>query len=32
MEIKRDLKSWYIPRDLCLDSNSWKLAIDVPEL
>lgn len=29
--IKRDLKSWDIPRDLCLDRNAWRAAIDVPE-
>ena len=29
--IKRDLKGWGIPRDLCLDRNAWKAAIDVPE-
>jgi hypothetical protein len=30
--IKRDLKGWDIPRDLCLDRSAWKAAIDVPEL
>ena len=29
--IKRDLKGWDIPRDLCLDRSAWKTAIDVPE-
>ena len=29
--IKRDLKGWDIPRDLCLDRSAWKAAIDVPE-
>ena len=29
--IKRDLKGWDIPRDLCLDMSAWKTAIDVPE-
>jgi hypothetical protein len=29
--IKRDLKSWDIPRYLCLDRSAWKAAIDVPE-
>ena len=29
--IKRDLKGWDIPRDLCLDRSTWKIAIDVPE-
>ena len=30
--IKRYLKGWDIPRDLCLDRSAWKAAIDVPEL
>jgi len=29
--IKRDLKGWEIPRDMCFDRNAWKAAIDVPE-
>ena len=29
--IKRDLKGWNKPRDLCLDRSAWKAAIDVPE-
>ena len=29
--IKKDLKAWDIPRDLCLNSSAWKAAIDVPE-
>ena len=29
--IKRDLKGWDIPRDLCLDRSAWKASIDVPE-
>jgi len=29
--IKRDLKAWDIPRDLCLNRNAWKAAIEVPE-
>jgi hypothetical protein len=29
--IKRDLKEWDIPRDLCLNRSAWKTAIDVPE-
>jgi hypothetical protein len=29
--IKRDLKSWDVPRDMCLDRKAWKAAIDVPE-
>jgi hypothetical protein len=29
--IKRELKGWIIPRDLCLDRSTWKTAIDVPE-
>ena len=29
--IKRDLKGWDIPRDLCLDMSAWKTAIDMPE-
>jgi hypothetical protein len=27
--IKRYLKGWNIPRDLCLDMSAWKAAIDV---
>jgi len=30
--IKRDLKGWNIPRDLCLYRSAWKATIDVPEL
>jgi hypothetical protein len=29
--IKRDLKSWDIPRDICLNRRAWKAAIDAPE-
>ena len=29
--IKKDLKEWDIPRDLCLNKSAWKTAIDVPE-
>jgi len=29
--IKRDLKAWDIPRDLCLNRSTWKAAIEVPE-
>ena len=29
--IKRDLKDWDIPRDLCLNMSTWKVAIEVPE-
>jgi hypothetical protein len=29
--IKRDLKAWDIPRDLCLNRSAWKAAIEVPE-
>jgi len=29
--IKRDLKAWDIPRDLCLNMSTWKAAIEVPE-
>jgi hypothetical protein len=29
--IKRYLKAWDIPRDLCLNRSAWKEAIDVPE-
>jgi len=29
--IKRDLKAWDMPRDLCLNMSAWKTAIDVPE-
>ena len=29
--IKRDLKGWDRRRDLCLDRNAWKAAINVPE-
>jgi hypothetical protein len=28
--IKRDLKSWNIPRNLYLDRSAWKAAFDVP--
>ena len=29
--IKRDLKAWDIPRDLCFNSSAWKAAIEVLE-
>jgi hypothetical protein len=29
--IKRDLKAWDIPRDLCFNRSAWKAAIEVPE-
>jgi hypothetical protein len=29
--IKRDLKEWNIPMELCLDRSAWKEAILVPE-
>ena len=29
--IKRDLKEWNIPRELCLDRCAWKEAIHVPK-
>jgi hypothetical protein len=29
--IKRDLKEWNIPMELCLDRSTWKEAIHVPE-
>ena len=29
--IKRYLKAWDIPRDLCLNRSAWKAAIEVPE-
>ena len=29
--IKRDLKTWDTPRDLCLNKSAWKAAIEVPE-
>jgi hypothetical protein len=29
--IKRDLKAWDIPRDLCFNRGAWKAAIEVPE-
>jgi hypothetical protein len=29
--IKRDLKEWNIPMELCLDKSSWKEAIHMPE-
>ena len=29
--IKRDLKGWDIPRDLCLNRSTWKAAIEVLE-
>jgi hypothetical protein len=25
------LKSWDVPKDMCLDRKAWKAAIDVPE-
>jgi len=30
--IKRDLKEWNIPMELCLDRSAWKEAIHMPEL
>jgi hypothetical protein len=30
-EIKRDLKEWNIPMELCLDRSAWKEGIHVPE-
>jgi hypothetical protein len=29
--IKRDLKEWNIPKELCLDRSDWKEAIHMPE-
>jgi hypothetical protein len=29
--VKRDLKDWYITKELALDSREWKLAIHVTE-
>jgi hypothetical protein len=29
--IKRDLKEWNIPKELCLDRSDWKEAIHVLE-
>jgi hypothetical protein len=29
--IKRDLKGWDIPRNLCLDRSTWKITINVPK-
>jgi hypothetical protein len=29
--VKRDLKDWYIIKELALDRRAWKLAIHVPE-
>jgi hypothetical protein len=29
LPIKRYLKAWDIPRDLCLNKSAWKAAIDV---
>jgi len=29
--IKRYLKAWDIPRDLCLNRSIWKAAIEMPE-
>jgi hypothetical protein len=29
--IKRDLREWDIPRDLCLNRSAWKTAINMPE-
>ena len=29
--IKRYLKAWDMPRDLCLNRSTWKAAIEVPE-
>jgi hypothetical protein len=30
--VKRDLKEWNIPMELCLDRSAWKEAIHMPEL
>ena len=29
--VKRDLKDWNISKDVVLDRNAWRLAINVPE-
>ncbi|KAJ1283650.1 hypothetical protein BS78_03G144500 [Paspalum vaginatum] len=29
--IKRDLKEWYVLKELCVDRSAWKEAIHVPE-
>ena len=29
--VKRDLKDWNISKDIALDRNAWRLAINVPE-
>jgi hypothetical protein len=29
--IKKDLKEWNIPKELCLDRSAWKEAIHVPD-
>jgi hypothetical protein len=29
--VKRDLKDWYITKELALDKREWKLAIHMPE-
>ena len=29
--VKRDLKNWNISKEVVLDSNAWRLAINVPE-
>jgi hypothetical protein len=30
--VKRDLKEWDIPKELVMDRNVWRLAINVPEI
>ena len=29
--VKRDLKDWNISKEIALDRNAWRLAINVPE-
>jgi len=29
--IKKDLKLWDIPKDLCFNRSAWKVGIDVPK-
>jgi hypothetical protein len=29
--VKRDIKEWGIPKELVMDRNAWRLAINVPE-
>ena len=29
--IKRYVKAWHIPTDICLNRSTWKTAIEVPE-